>query len=265
VAAELGVDWTGLQGSGQNGRIRERDVRGAVATPTPGKSIPLSSLRRMSAERLLKSRQATVPVTLTATADVTDLLSLRQQFKAAVPAGEAVPSLNDCFVKLTALALQQHPLLTARWAQDHLILPEEIHIGIAVNTEAGLLVPVLQHPLTMDLRQVAARSRELIERARQGKLTTKEYQGGVFTVTNLGMYGIEAFTPVINYPECAILGIGCIRRQPVFVGDQVMPRDQVTLSLTFDHRVVDGAPAARFLQTLQELIADSAQQFASSG
>jgi pyruvate dehydrogenase E2 component (dihydrolipoamide acetyltransferase) len=251
VAAELGVDWTKLQGSGRNGRIREKDVRAAAQTRGTGKIVPLSFVRRAGVDRLVKSVQSTVPVTLTTTADVTDLLKLRQQFKHTL---DPPPSLTDVLVKLTALALQQHPLLAARWAQDHLVLPDAIHIGIAVDTDAGLVVPVVHEAALSSLRQIAARSRELIARARAGKLTTKDLQGGVFTITNLGMFGIDAFTPIINYPECAILGIGCIRRAAVFVNDKPVAREQITLSLTFDHRIVDGAPAARFLQTLTNTI-----------
>jgi pyruvate dehydrogenase E2 component (dihydrolipoamide acetyltransferase) len=245
------VDWTKLQGSGRNGRIREKDVRAAAQTRGTGKIVPLSFVRRAGVERLVKSVQSTIPVTLTTTADVTELLKLRQQFKQTL---DPPPTLTDVLVKLTALALQQHPLLTARWAQDHLVLPDAIHIGIAVDTDAGLLVPVVDEAGLSSLRQIAARSRELIARARAGKLTTKDLQGGVFTVTNLGMFGIDAFTPIINFPECATLGIGCIRRVAVLVEDRPVARQQITLSLTFDHRIVDGAPAARFLQTLTNAI-----------
>ena len=112
--------------------------------------------------------------------------------------------------------MQQHPLLGARWADDHLVLPDAIHIGVAVDTDAGLLVPVVHDAATLSLKEIAARSRELIERARAGKLTSKDLQGGVFTITNLGMFGIDAFTPIINHPECAILGLGRIRRVPAW-------------------------------------------------
>ena len=234
------LDAAATQGSGRDGRIREKDVRAAL-----GKTVPLSAVRKIGVERLLKSLQSTIPVTLTTTADVTDLVQQRQQIQ-----GEPRASLSDCFLKATALALQQHPLLAARWAVDHLVLPDAIHIGIAVDTDAGLLVPVVHDAATLSLPQIAARSRDLIERARAGKLSTKDLQGGVFTISNLGMFGIDTFTPIINHPECAILGIGRIRRVPVFLDDNVVARDQVTLSLTFDHRIVDGAPAARFLQTL---------------
>jgi pyruvate dehydrogenase E2 component (dihydrolipoamide acetyltransferase) len=203
---------------------------------------------------MLHSSQSTAPVTLTSTADATNLVNLRNQFKDAAPGGGAVPSFTDFLVKLAALALTKHPLLNARWEDDHIALMPQIHIGIAVDTEAGLLVPVVRDVVRLGLRELAEQSRDLADRARLRKLLPDEMQGGTFTVTNLGAFGIDAFTPVINYPEAAILGIGRIRREPVVVDNQVAIRDVVTLSLTFDHRIVDGAPAARFLQLVCECI-----------
>jgi pyruvate dehydrogenase E2 component (dihydrolipoamide acetyltransferase) len=249
VAAELGVDWTKLQGTGAGGRIRERDVRAAVQSPQPGKIVPLTPIRKAGIERLVKSAETTVPVTLTTTADVTELARLRQQSKV---------TWNDLFVKAAAMALHEHPVLAARLDGDRLVLPDGMHIGIAVDTDAGLVAPVIHDAGTLSLQEIATRSRELIERARAGRLTSKDLQGGVFTITNLGMFGIDAFTPIINYPEAAILGIGRIRRVPVFIDDKVVARDEIVLSLTFDHRVVDGAPAARFLQTLVKSLEKSA-------
>ena len=129
-----------------------------------------------------------------------------------------------------------------------------ISIGIAVETEAGLLVPVIDDAASLSLPALAARSRDLIARARAKQLSPEGFRGGTFTVSSLGPFGIDAFTPVINYPECAILGTGRIMKQPVAVGNAIGLRDIITLSLTFDHRAFDGAPAARFLQTLTELI-----------
>jgi pyruvate dehydrogenase E2 component (dihydrolipoamide acetyltransferase) len=125
---------------------------------------------------------------------------------------------------------------------------------VAVDTEAGLLVPVIHHVAALGLRDIAARSRKLVERARARKLAAADLRGGVFTVTTLGAFGIDAFTPIINYPECAILGVGKVRREPCVVGEQIVVRQQVTFSLTFDHRAMDGATAARFLQTFCELV-----------
>jgi pyruvate dehydrogenase E2 component (dihydrolipoyllysine-residue acetyltransferase) len=218
-----------------------------------GRLIPLTTTRRTIAARMLESLRATAPVTLTTTADATNLVNLRHQFKAASE-GQHVPSYTDILVKLAAVALQKHPHLAARWTDAGLVLPDRFHIGIAVDTDAGLVVPVVRDVPSLDLRALAARTRELIDRARQGRLAAADMRGGCFTVSNLGAYGIDAFTPIINYPECAVLGVGRIARRPAVVGDAVVPRDQVTLSLTFDHRIVDGGPAARFLQTLAGLV-----------
>jgi pyruvate dehydrogenase E2 component (dihydrolipoamide acetyltransferase) len=161
-------------------------------------------------------------------------------------------------VKLSAVALQQHPALNSRLDGERLLLLRQVHIGIAVDTEAGLLVPVIRDVPALTLRQVAAWSHDLAERARQGRLQAAEMQDGTFTVTNLGAFGIDAFTPILNPPQCAILGIGGIRREAVPEGERIVARERITLSLTFDHRLVDGAPAARFLQTLSRLVENPA-------
>jgi pyruvate dehydrogenase E2 component (dihydrolipoamide acetyltransferase) len=247
AAANLGIDWKDATGTGRTGRIRERDVL-VLATPVP-------STRRVIAERMLTSHRSTAPVTLTTTIDATNLVHLRHGWKAAwKSSGDLIPTYTDLFLKLTSIALEKHPLLNSRWEHDGVVLLERIHIGIAVDTDAGLLVPVVRDVPRLSLKELAVRSRNLIDRARQRKLSASELQGGTFTVTSLGAFGIDAFTPIINYPECAILGVGRIRRYPVVLDDQIVIREQVTLSLTFDHRVSDGAPAARFLQTLGALI-----------
>jgi pyruvate dehydrogenase E2 component (dihydrolipoamide acetyltransferase) len=267
VALELGVDTTSLQGTGATGRVRERDVRAAALaqkSPTgaqpakqPGRDrrVPVSSVRRTIAERMLESVQSTAAVTLTTTVDATNLVNLRQQFKTVAGPGEAPAiTVTDIIVKLTALALEDHPLLNARWDGDAIVFPVSIHIGIAVDTDAGLLVPVVRDVPRHGLRQLAAISRDLIEQARRGTLSAAELMGSTFTVSNLGALGIETFTPIINPPECAVLGIGRIVRQVVPHENQFAARDRIFLSLTFDHRVVDGAPAARFLRALGLLI-----------
>ena len=252
VAKELGIDWKSLVGTGKSGRIREQDVRAAATQPSAsasGSRIPVSSRRRTIATRMTASSQQTAPVTLTTRADATNLVNLREQFKTA--GGEVIPSYTDILAKLTAAVLLQHPQMAARWEGEHLTIPDGNHIGIAVDAEDGLVVPVLRDVPSLTLLQIAARSRELVASARGNKFKADDLQGGVFTITNLGAFGIDAFTPIINLPETAILGVGCIRREPAVVDNQIVPRDQVTLSLTFDHRVVDGAPAARFLQAIR--------------
>ena len=263
VARELGIDWTVIGGTGRDGRIREQDVRAnaqrgtarstaSVMAAVAGTAIPVSRHRRTIADRMTHSRQTTAPVTLTTTIDATNLVSLRQQFKSA--GGTVVPSYSDIVVKLVGLALAQHPTLMAQWAGEQLIVPDVISIGVAVDTDAGLLVPVIRDVPSLSLMDLSAAVSVLIARTRAGELKAGDMQGGVFTVTNLGAFGIDAFTPIINVPETAILGLGRIRREPAMIENQIVPRDRMTLSLTFDHRIVDGAPAARFLQTVSQAI-----------
>jgi pyruvate dehydrogenase E2 component (dihydrolipoamide acetyltransferase) len=271
MAREHGIDWTQLVGSGMTGRIRKVDVLEAVRArqtqvqphsprsvgdDVPVRLLPVSPTRRIIAERMTASCRTTAPVTLSTTVNATNLVGLRRQFQAAGPDGVDVPSFTDFVVKLTAIALRDHPVLNARWGDGDtpIIVSDEAHIGIAVDTEAGLLVPVIQGAAELGIRAVASRSRELIRRARERQLRPADMQGGTFTVTNLGAFGIEMFTPIINLPECAILGIGKIERRPVMEGDKVVGQEQMSLSLTFDHRIVDGAPAARFLQQLTRSI-----------
>ncbi|MCX6872141.1 MAG: dihydrolipoamide acetyltransferase family protein [Verrucomicrobia bacterium] len=261
AAMQHRVDLSTLSPSGQGGRIRECDVLAAAdsASSVGMKSVPLTAMRRSIAARLMHSRQTTVPVTITGRCDATELLALRRRLKSNSPSDQqsiaVIPTINDIFLVLTAAALGQHPMLAARWAGDHLLLPESIHIGIAVDTEAGLLVPVIRAVDTATLTQVATQSQKLIAEARAGKLAAIDMHGACFTLSNLGSLGVEAFTPVINPPESAILGIGAIVREAVPLDDGTfVARDRLTLSLTFDHRVNDGAAAARFLLTLRQLI-----------
>jgi pyruvate dehydrogenase E2 component (dihydrolipoamide acetyltransferase) len=261
LARELGVDWTRLVGSGCTGRIRKVDILAAASTSagsTPrrdgsavdAKVVPIGATRRTIAARMVQSRQATAPVTLHATADATNLVSLRTQYKAAASPGREVPGFLEFVVKLTAMTLRDHPMLHARWDEDRLIVPDQPQIGIAVDTDDGLLVPVIRGAAGLGLGEIVAQARDLARRARDRRIRPHEMQGGTFTITNLGAFGVEAFTPIINPPECAVLGLGRVARHPVMIEDRVVGRDRMGLSLTFDHRIVDGAPAARFLRAL---------------
>jgi pyruvate dehydrogenase E2 component (dihydrolipoamide acetyltransferase) len=255
VSAELGVDTTLLRGSGRGGRIREADVRAAGSRlAAEAEAVPFTTRRRTIARRMMESRQNTAPVTLTSRADATALVALRTKWKLEPGAGP-VPSYTDILVKLVAIVLESHPALGGRWEADHIVLSGKAHIGIAVDTLEGLLVPVLRDVASSSLTDLARRSRELIEAARARRLGADDLAGGTFSVTNLGGLGIDAFTSIINFPETAVLGIGAIRKEAVVLeSGELGAREQMTLSLTFDHRVVDGAPAARFLQALVELI-----------
>jgi len=308
VAAELGVDFTQLGGSGHTGRIIERDIRAAsakrpapaevrasplarraaaelgvnlehLAASRPGRrleradveaaaqaatqapsmadrpSLPITAARRVIAERMMAGAHTTAPVTLTTEVDATELVRLRAQLKNdPAAAAQPIPSYTDLMAKLVAHALGEHPALNAGLEGA---AGGPVHIGLAVDTERGLLVPVLRDVATKGVRQIAQAAAALIARARAGQLTADEMRGSTFTLTNLGMYEIDAFTPIINLPECAILGLGRIVAKQVVVdaaAERVAIRQMMFVSLTFDHRRIDGAPAARGLQRIKQLI-----------
>lgn len=253
VAAELGIDPRRIGGTGRGGRIRESDVRAAAsvasARPQPSSSSGMPKLRRTIAERMLQSHLQTAPVTLTTRANAEGLVALRRRWQ--VENGAAAPSYQDWIILAVAATLRDEPLLNLRWTDSGPVQPDGIHIGLAVDTPEGLLVPVIRHADRLSVGEIAEQSRGLIERARSRRCTADELSGGTFTVTNLGAFGIDAFTPIINFPETAVLGIGAIRREAALREDgAIEARHLLTLSLTFDHRVTDGAPAARWLQTL---------------
>ena len=252
VAEEAGLDWRTLAGSGPRGRITRDDVARALSKVEREviEEIPLRSVRAVIAERMLGSVTATAHVTLTAEADATALVDLRRQL---VEDGVSV-SYNDLFLYILGRALRDHPRLNASLEGDAIKVWRRIHVGLAVDTDRGLLVPAVQDVDRKGLLRIAGETQSLIERARAGQCTPEELSGGTFTLTNLGMFGIDAFTPIINLPECAILGVGRIKTQPVMAGDDVVGRQMVWLSLTFDHRLVDGGPAARFLQRVVQLV-----------
>ena len=257
IAKELGVDWKKVQGTGREGRIVESDIRAAAsgaAAASEARPAPVGRLRKRIAERVSESTRSTAPVTLTTEADATNLVSRRDELKASVSGGAVAPTYTDLLVKLTATALEKHPLLNAYWENEQIRVLDDIHIAIAVDTEEGLLAPVLRDANKKSIEQIAEESRSLAETVRARKLDRDSLQGGTFTITNLGTYGIDAFTPIINLPQCAILGVGAIRLKPAVYEGQLAARHMVSLSLTFDHRIVDGAPAAAFLKTVRELI-----------
>lgn len=265
MAAEAGITLEELAAIRPGDRIQREDVEAAIAArrqPVPAgeateQVVPHSRIRQITAQRMSESAHTTAPVTLTTEADATELVALREQLKASYARrGLAVPGYNDIYIKLTAAALQEHPTLNSSWSDEGLVLHGGIHIGFAVETEQGLLAPVLRDVPAKSLRVIAAETASLIEGAHQERLSHDAMQGGTFTITNLGMYGIDAFTPIINLPQAAILGIGRIVCKPAVREGEVVPRQMVTLSLTFDHRVVDGAPAARFLNTVREYVSE---------
>ena len=248
IANELNISWHHIKGSGQTGRIIERDIRAVTAQP-PGST---GHIRELIANRLWQSQNETAAVTLTTEADATGLVDLRAGFKASQ--GTDAPTYNHMIAKLTALALGEHPALNASWQNGAPHQYESVHLGLAVDTEGGLLVPVIRDADSKSLAQIATEARALALKARRHTLGPDALQGGTFTISNLGMYGIDAFTPIINLPQAAILGLGRIVEKPAVFQDQVVPRALMALSLTFDHRILDGGPAARFLDRVRTFI-----------
>ena len=258
AAREKGVSLEHVSPSGMSGRIRERDVlkvwNERSADSENWEVIETQSMRRTIAERMVRSLNSTAPVTIHRRCDAVELVNLRNQLKQAAENAEG-PSFNDILIKIVAGALRRHPMLAARWVSDQIEIPKALHIGFAVDSEHGLFVPVIRDVLQLSLREVTGASRLLIEAARAGELKQAQMQDGCFTMTSLGSFGVESFTPIINHPQTAILGVGAIRREAVAMEDGTLAnRHQLTLSLTFDHRIVDGAPAARFLQSVCERI-----------
>lgn len=252
IARELGIDWRNLSGTGHGGRVRERDVRTA-ALATSERPQPKHTLRKAIAVRMLAGVTQAAPVTLTTKVDATNLVNLRRQFHVA-DAVEIVPSYTDIIVKLVAGALTKHPHMLAQWRDDQIVTPDHIDIAVAVDTDFGLTAPVVRTVDRLTLQQVAKATKELIAIARAGRLAAEHLRHATFTVTNLGSYGIDAFTPIISLPQSAVLGIGCIAREPAVCEDQIVVRDRMTLSLTFDHRITDGAPAAQFLAEVRKCL-----------
>ena len=258
AAAALGVDWRAVAGSGRGGRVLERDVQRAAPTTPAEQALPLQGIRRLTAERMALSAQTVAAVTLTTEADATLLVRLREQAAAEQQdAADDVPTYTDLMIKMVALALTEHPALNAELTDNGIVQHAQANVAIAVDTPRGLIAPVVRDAANRSVATIAGETKRLIAGARNGTSRAEDLQGGTFTITNLGMFEIDAFTPMINLPQCAILGLGRIVAKPVVVdetSEQVVVRRVLSLSLTFDHRLVDGAPAARFLQRIKHLV-----------
>ncbi|MCY3575860.1 MAG: dihydrolipoamide acetyltransferase family protein [bacterium] len=264
TAKELGVDLEAVVGTGPGGRITEYDVishatdtpAGAVGerASSPTTTVPLAGMRRVIASRMHESIQSMAQLTLARQIDATEMIALQRALKAE---GTDV-SVTDFVLKAVTVALADHPALNATLEDDVITQYARIDLGVAVALEDGLIVPVVRDSGAKSLAELSAEVRDLAERVRTRSVKPAEITGSTFTVTNLGAYGIDAFTPIINLPEVAILGVGRAVEVPTRDGDNVVWRQMITFSLTIDHRAVDGAPGAQFLQTLAEIIASPA-------
>ena len=291
-AEEQQVDYTRLRGTGPNGRIIKMDIEAAlsqaaqpmpvgaptvpVASPTPATpvsipiaeptpvpveagefvEIPLTSMRRTIARRLSQSMQTAPHFYVTSVIDTGKLAELRKQINAyaATDPSPVKVSFNDLIIKAVARALVRMPQVNVSFAEDRLIQKKQVHVGMAVALEQGLIVPVIHNADQRGILDIARESQRLAEAARTGKLRPEEFSGGTFTVSNLGMFDVDSFTAVINPPESAILAVGSITPTPVVVDGQVVVRDRMKVTLSSDHRAIDGATAARFLQEVKRLL-----------
>jgi len=252
LAAELSVNLDNVPGTGPGGRVTREDVERAAKAPPPvaasTERIPLRGMRKIIAERMHQSLHETAQLTITSEADVTPATELRERLKR-----EFDFTYTDLMIQAAARALLKHQRMNARLEENHLVIASDANIGLAVSLDEGLMVPVIHDAANKSLRDIAALTKLAVEKARAGKLKLEDITGGAFTITNLGTYGIDAFTPILHAGETGILGIGRIVEKPAIYRGEITRRSMMMLSLTFDHRVIDGAPAALFLQTVIDL------------
>jgi pyruvate dehydrogenase E2 component (dihydrolipoamide acetyltransferase) len=269
LAEEHKIDLARVVGTGPGGRVTREDVQKAIdegakapaPTPAPApaappaaapavQSIPVRGMRKVIAERMHKSLQGSAQLTITTEVDVTQLIDRRQEVQREFNA-----TYTDFIIQACAHALKQHQRMNAALDGEAIQMQDQISVGVAVALDEGLIVPVIHNADKKSLKEIAQEARSLAEKARAGKLTLEEVSGGTFTVSNLGMYGVDGFTPILNTPQTGILGVGRIVEKPVIYRGEVAKRSMMVLSLTFDHRVIDGAPAGAFLQTVADLLA----------
>jgi len=265
MAEEKGIDISQVQGSGENGRVVKRDIENFTTSVASSASAakfvasgqedfdekPNSQMRKVIAKRLAESKFTAPHYYLNVEFDMENAMAFRAQFN-TLP--DTKISYNDMIVKACALALRQHPQVNSQRFADKMKLNNHVHIGVAVAVEDGLVVPVVKFANEHTLPQINAAVKDFAGRARNKKLTPQEMEGSTFTISNLGMFGIESFTSIINQPNSAILSVGAIIEKPVVKNGQVVPGHTMKLSMACDHRTVDGATGAEFLQTLKGYI-----------
>jgi pyruvate dehydrogenase E2 component (dihydrolipoamide acetyltransferase) len=270
LAESAGLELQDIQGSGPGGRIIKRDVEAASLSETPSSSpaprapspgalpefedVPLTQIRKTIAKRLVESIGPVPHFFLTMDVDMTRAVEAREQIHKRLERSGVKISYNDILLKVTALALARHPECNAHWRGDHIRRFHRVHLSVAVAIEDGLITPVIRDADQKGLVELSQEVRSLAARAREKRLKPEEYTGGTFSVSNLGMFGIEAFTAVINPPEAGILAIGAMESRPVVWDGEVAIRPRLKLTLSCDHRVIDGAQGSAFLQTLKGML-----------
>ena len=272
IAQEKGIDLALLKGSGPGGRIIQTDVISAVervqtegakpSVPTQkpaDKLIPIKGIRKIIARRMTESFRDTPHFYLSVEVDMSAVQDLKERVKDEVERRAKVRlTLTDILVKVVASALKEHPIINSRIEGDQIRLLEEINVGVAIALEDGLIVPVVHDAAQKSLTEIASAIRTLTKRARRGKLTLDDVGGGTFTLSNMGMLGIDKINPIINPPECSILGVGRTVEKPVARGGEIKIKPMAWLSLSSDHRIVDGAAAGLFLNHIQKIIENPA-------
>ena len=257
LAGELGVDLANVTGTGPRGRITKEDVQAAAdapAGPQAGSSTPLTGMRRTIAERMHGSLRDTAQLTMDMEVAMDDAVKLRRDLVAEWEGDGVRVTYTDLVLAAATKALGQHPAMHSALQDDALVRFEAVHVGLAVALDEGLIVPVIKDAQSKSLKEIATHSAELARRARDGKLTLDDVEGGTFTVTSLGMYGVDTFTPILNPPQAGILGVGRIYDGLRWEGDTAVKAAMMRLSLTWDHRVLDGAPAAEFLAAVRDFL-----------
>jgi pyruvate dehydrogenase E2 component (dihydrolipoamide acetyltransferase) len=249
LARELGVDLAEVRGTGPEYRIVEEDVKRFSEQPSlrprVREIIPLTGIRKTTAERLSLSARTAPHTAIMMEVDMSSAVKLHEETGA---------SYSDMIVKAVGLALEEHRMLNSTLDGEQIKVFEDVNVGIAVATEKGLVVPVVHNADKKLLKEIGERVKDLIEKAKQGRLSKEDLTGGTFTITNLGMFGVDVFIPIINPPEAAILGVGRIAEKPAVVAGEVKMKPITQLSLSYDHRIVDGAPAAQFLQKVKNVL-----------
>jgi pyruvate dehydrogenase E2 component (dihydrolipoamide acetyltransferase) len=265
-AAELGVDLTTVQGTGPGGRITKDDVDAAAAAPaaarapvagtgaSAGETIPVKGIRKTIATRMKDSLDSSAQLTMDMDVSMEEAVRLRTQLIDEWEVEGVRPTYTDLVVRAVAKALRQHPMMNSEFRDTEIALLPEVHVGIAVAIDEGLLVPVIRDADQRDLKSISLEASRLADAARTGALGLDEMAGGTFTVSALGMFGVDSFTPIINAPQAGILGVNRIYDGLAWEGDTPVKRKIMRLSLTWDHRINDGAPAAQFLGTVRDLL-----------
>ncbi len=251
LARQNDIDLTQVKGTGPKGRIVKEDVQRFLqeqVMPQLREVIPLTGIRKTAAERVAVSAREAPHSTITMEVDMTNAAQLREKLKV---------SYTDILVKAVAKALTEHPIMNSTLDEDEIRIFAAVNIGVAVATDKGLIVPVIPNADKKPIEEITPMLEKLVDKAKRGTLSKEELTGGTFTITNLGMYGVDVFTPIINPPETAILGVGRVAERPTVSKGEIVAKPVMKLSLSFDHRVVDGAPAARFLQTMKAILEDA--------